>query len=445
MAATGGTRAAAHGGDGGRDHGDHDADEQRDDDGAGEHDRGGCREVEPDLAQQVEEADPEQDPHPEPDGRGHRADHERFEHDRPHHLTTGGTHGSQQTELPGPLGHQNREGVEDDEGADHHPDGREAEQRVGEEAEELAHRLADVDRRLRRGLHLELRAERGLEARLQLLGADVGVALHVHRIDGAAGTELTLRGRQVEGGHRDRAQVGGVAVREEADDLVLLGRAAQQHAHMVADVEPVLLGRAGVHRHLIGAIGGVSAGQPERALHPGDAERGRTAAADRVAVTIHELSEGRLHEPLRRPHPGHRSHLRRERLRDAAGGRRGAQGRCRADAQVDTGEGLGEDRLERLLHRVGEHVGRAHEGDPEQDRQRSEGESHLSGEESPDRRLPHGAGRFLLGPIMAARTPRFGAPESWSRSARQGDVKIRPSGLKNRANSCRCTAQQHSQ
>ena len=312
--------------DRGRDHGDHDADEQRDDDGAGEHDRGRRREVEPDLAQQVEETDPEQDPHPEPDRRGHRADHERLEHHRPHHLTTGGTHGSQQTELAGALGHQDREGVEDDEGADHHPDGREAEQRVGEEAEELPHRLADVDRRLRGGLHLVLRAEHGLDACLQLGGADVGVALHVHRVDGAGGTELTLRGRQVERGHRHRTQVGGVAVREEPDDLVLLGRAAQQHADVVAHVEPVLPGGAGIHRHLIGAVGGVPVGHPERALHPRDAERGRTAAADRVAVAIDELREGRLHEPLRRPHAGHRSHLRRERIRDAAGGRRAAQG-----------------------------------------------------------------------------------------------------------------------
>ena len=89
-----------------------------------------------------------------------------------------------------------------------------------------------------------------LEVRLQLLGGHVGVALHVHRVDRIAGVELALRGREVERRDGDRAEVGRVAVAEQADDLVLLGRAAQEDAHAVAHVVAVLLGGARVHRHL---------------------------------------------------------------------------------------------------------------------------------------------------------------------------------------------------
>ena len=137
----------------GGDHGDHDADEQ-----ARPRPCGRARTVEvagrssPSSRSRSRSPTPSTIPDHQPEHRRHRADHERLEHDRPHHLPAGRTHGSQQPELAGALGHQDREGVEDDEGADHHADGREPEQRVGEEAEELAHRLADLERRLRRGL-----------------------------------------------------------------------------------------------------------------------------------------------------------------------------------------------------------------------------------------------------------------------------------------------------
>ena len=103
---------------------------------------------EPDRAQELEQPDPEADPDQEPEHRRDRAHHERLEHDGPHHLSARRAHGAQQAQLARALGHEDGEGVEDHERADHHADGGEPEQRVGEEAEELAHRLADLLDRL---------------------------------------------------------------------------------------------------------------------------------------------------------------------------------------------------------------------------------------------------------------------------------------------------------
>ena len=159
-----------------------------------------------------------------PSERRHRADEEGLDHHRPDHLTTGRAHRPQQPELAGPLRHEDGEGVEDDERTDHDPDGGEAEERIGEEPEELSHGLRDLDGRLGGGQDVVGRPERGLDPLLQDAGGHVRLALHVDRVDRGAGVELTLRGRQVEGRERHRAEVGPVAESEEADDLEPLRR-----------------------------------------------------------------------------------------------------------------------------------------------------------------------------------------------------------------------------
>ena len=121
-----------------------DADGERHDDRARQQHRRGVGEVEPQVAQELEEAHTEADARQQPEQRRDRRHQERLEHHRPHDLPAGRAHRPQQPELAGALGHQDRERVEDDEGADDHADRGEPEQRVGEEPEELADRLAHL-------------------------------------------------------------------------------------------------------------------------------------------------------------------------------------------------------------------------------------------------------------------------------------------------------------
>ncbi len=246
---------------------------------------------------------PSRIPIPSPITDATDAHDERLEHDGPHHLTAGRAHGAQETELAGALRDEDREGVEDDEGTHHHADGREAEQRVGEEPEELAHRLAHLERRLRSRLHLVGRPERVLDPMLQLLGGDVDVALHVDRVDRCPGVELLLRRLEVERRRRDRPDVLRGTEAEDPDDLVLLRRAAQQDPHAVADAVAVLARGLRVHRHLPRTARGVTTGELQGAVDPGDPERGGTATADGVAVPVDELCQRGLHEPLCRCGP----------------------------------------------------------------------------------------------------------------------------------------------
>src|SRR3954471_20803964 len=175
-------------------HGDHHSDRQRHHHGARKDHRARVGQVQPELAQELEEA------HAEPDAgeqseqrRGHR-DEERLQHHRAHHLRARRAHGAQQPELTRALAHQDGEGVEDDERPDHHADGGEPEQRVGEEAEELADRLADRDGRLFGGEDVVPGPELAFEAVLELGHGDAGVALDVYRVDRRVGVEFTLRG-----------------------------------------------------------------------------------------------------------------------------------------------------------------------------------------------------------------------------------------------------------
>ena len=166
MAATGGMRAARTAGIAAATTVTSTPTNERDHDRPAEHDGRRRREVEPDLAEQVEQALTEQDPDPE--ARSTDATAPTTNASSTTDRTTcpaGRAHRPQQSELPRALRHEDREGVEDDERAHHHADGREAQQRVGEEPEELAHRLADLQRRLRRGEHLVPGTERRLDAR----------------------------------------------------------------------------------------------------------------------------------------------------------------------------------------------------------------------------------------------------------------------------------------
>ena len=101
-----------------------------------ERDRAGPHEVGHDrhrLAEQQEQPDAGQ----HADHAGHDPDDERLEHDRPSQLRPASTDGPQQGELADPLGHDDREGVVDDEDADEQG-------HVGEDLEHRAEHAGDV-------------------------------------------------------------------------------------------------------------------------------------------------------------------------------------------------------------------------------------------------------------------------------------------------------------
>ena len=119
--------------------------------------------------------------------------------------------------------------------------------------------------------------------------AHAGIRLHVDAIERAGRLEHFLRGAEVERGERDRPEVVAVAEAEEADDLELLGRAAQEHPHVVADREPVVSAvAASIATSSVASRWAAHAvvDEPERAaVGPRRAERRRPAAADALAVT----------------------------------------------------------------------------------------------------------------------------------------------------------------
>ncbi len=241
---------------------------------------------------------PEHDAGHESERRRERPHHQRLEHDRPHDLPAARAHRAQQPELTRALRDEDGEGVEDDERADDHADRGEAEQRVGEEAEELPHGAAGADRRLRGGEHLEPGTERAGQALLQHDDRLPGRGLHVHRVDRPAGVERGLRGRKVERRRGDRAEIGPITHPEQPHDAELLGRALEQHAHRVADPVALLLRGARVHEDLTRTArrAAVGAHEPQRTpARPGEPQGGWPPAADGLAVTAHELGVA-LHE-----------------------------------------------------------------------------------------------------------------------------------------------------
>jgi hypothetical protein len=73
------------------------------------------------------------------DGRGHEPDDERLGQNRPGDLLPAGAERPEQGEFPESLGHDDREGVENDERADEERDGGEGQQEGVEEAQCLLH------------------------------------------------------------------------------------------------------------------------------------------------------------------------------------------------------------------------------------------------------------------------------------------------------------------
>ena len=121
----------------------------------------------------------------------------------------------------------------------------------GEEGEGVIDVVGLLVRHGLAGHHLDPLGERGRD------GVFDGLLVRTRRgqdVDGVVASLLTeeaLGGRQVEGGDGGAGQVVRRAERHDPADGERLGRAGQEHPHLVADGEVVLLRRPGVHHHLV--------------------------------------------------------------------------------------------------------------------------------------------------------------------------------------------------
>ena len=294
--------------------------------------------------------------------------------------------------------------------------------------EELVDRLA--------GLVGDDRGRRDLVAAVRLARVEPVAQrpLHLPAID-VPGTTRTLIASKTPGAPNTRCAVCGSnaakltapkspcgAELEQADELELLGLALEQDLHPVADLEAVAARGADVHRDLAVARRAAPLGDPGRpdlvAAAPRDPERRRARGLDRRRRPCRRTarSPGGSRRPRRRPGTV------RDRVDQAlgeplAGAVAVAERRLAPHDEVDAGRVLREERAERLLQRVGEDVGAAHERDAEDDREGGEGEAHLPGEHALDRRPPHRP-HPAPGPAAAGHRPGSAAAR-----------RVRPMGL----------------
>ncbi len=206
--------------------------------------------------------------------------------------------------------------------------------------------------------------------------------------------EQCLRGRDVERGQRRTGQVVRRAKARESGDCEGLGRALQQDPDPLTHLEVVLLRGTEIHDHVVRRGRACSLGQVEcRDLLvrvEGDAERWRPAGCDRLAVMGDVLRIAGDRPPCRLD-AGDGAHARHERLGDCIPGGVAAAPELRdpADLEVDVLVDVPEERVERLVQRVGEHESPGDERDAQHDRQSGEREAELVREESFQGHPPH--------------------------------------------------------
>ena len=249
-------------------------------------------------------------PSPRPMRRAEHAEHERLELHRPGHLPLRGTEGAQQRELAAALGDQDRERVDDQEGADHQGDAGEDQQERGEERDRLQQRRWRLVGGVVAGDRLDAVGQLGRDRVAQLLLGDAVVGGHPEVGVGVLAVEEEgLGGRGVEDRERravERAAVGEV---RDADQ----GRAPSRgcgaggrrpgpcrrrrtrpsrRSGRRARPRPGPAGRVPVDdREALDAVAGGRVG-------PVDAEAGGADAADQLAVLVDDEDADRADVPV---------------------------------------------------------------------------------------------------------------------------------------------------
>src|SRR5690606_6482422 len=204
-------------------------------------------------------------PDRQPDARAHAqqraddAEEERLRQDRAVDLLAGGSDGPHQADLPGALGDQHGEGVDDQEDADEEGDAGEAEHGVLHDAHEALDVLLVLLRGLGGGLHLVAGAELGPHVLLELLVGDAvgGGDLDVG-VDAALADQGLLGGLRVE--EEDRGAGVGDGEVGDAGDLGAVGADGAHHPDLVTQLQAVLVGGVGVHHDLVRTLGRLAGG-----------------------------------------------------------------------------------------------------------------------------------------------------------------------------------------
>ena len=388
-----------------------DADHERRHDGAGEDHQAGIRDGEPERREHVEQQTGETDAEAEAHERPREPDDQRLRHHRSDDLSPGTADRPQQTELPGALRDEDREGVEDDEAADEQPDAGEAEQRGVEEAEGLLDGLGGLTDDFGRAQHLDV-VERLPDRPFHRAQVRAAFRDDVDRVEPVL-AELALRGCEVERGEGQRAEVGALTKREDADEPKVPSWPEQQHADVVSDPVPEAARRRVVHRNLAVAPRRVAGRDAQRTDTGGRAPRdadGRCAEApDGLTVLVDDLRIP-LHEAVGGGDSGDPAHgvdRRLGELRTVAILTFSVERALVAHDEIDADAGLREGNVERASEGVGEHVDAGDERDAEHDRERGEREPDLPGGNALDGGPPH---RPHCGPTVSAPASRSDSP-----------------------------------
>jgi hypothetical protein len=371
-----------------RQDGDDQAHHQGHDDGAGEDLGTGGGQVDPEGLEQALQPEGDEDAEPQPDDRREEADHAGLGDHRHHHLAAAGPQGPQEGQLAGPLGHQDRERVEDDEAADEQRDAGEHQQGGAEEAEGLLHRLGALVRHLLAGDHLDAGRQDLGHAVAQLQGRHAADRLHVDGVEGRHLAQHPLGRGHVEGGQGGAGQVVRRAETGDAHDGEVLGRALEQDLDRVPDPDLVGLGRARVDDDFaVGAglaPGTETKGRQVPVGRPAHAQCRGTAGGDRLAVLVDELGVT-AHRALGHAHArdllDRVQYRRRDRVPGRVGGGALAEAGGGPDGHVDSGVDGVEQHVERVVDRVGEDECPGHEADAQHDGEAGQEQPQLVGED----------------------------------------------------------------
>ena len=245
-------------------------------------------------------------------------------------------------------------------------------------------------------LHLGRGRDVRLELADELLVGDVGLRRHGDLVEPAALAEQLLRGREVETGERRPADGRHRAEADEAREPEHLGRAICLDPDPLAEPHVLLVRGRLVDDHFAGARpGALDERERVEARRPrGDAEAevGRTAVHDRLAVLADQLRLA-VHAALGGFDVGQAPHGAEERFVQRRGGGadvlREIERRLAADHGVRALAHFGEDRVEGLVDRVGEHECACDHRDAQHDRDGSQRSPELPSQQPFEREADH--------------------------------------------------------